>query len=460
MPAGRIRVPRRPKGMAKPVRDPKILRGKPGLGYNPKKSKISNYVKRPKGMAKPVRDPKILHPKPGHSPDENVTYTKGSGAPPGAGRQKPKPPRGNRGGGGGGGRGGGRGGKGGGKGLGLGGGGGGNVGQAIQEILANRGATPYSDSFADSLAGAQYDQPIHDANIAVKRSGRDSAQNMHDIEHWYGQVVGAQRGANDQNQALGQQAGAAQQAAVQGIVDSLGGGDAAGAVGAQGVGDQATLAQMSLAQNQYGQSMLPLLQAEQAGASSRQHAANVSHEQDLTNQLEELKQQRGAAVANHLFDIRQANNGIKDKTLDRLMQIKQYNNQLSQQKFQNRLSSQEAAVAAAMTGAQIGALKQQTGSGANGGFVPWAQLSAPDRNSVVGAALQGVIDSNGKLLVPMDQAWQIARQNLLGLGYKNARMAGASIAHGKKRARNKAERQISQMIDAMLTGAAGVGAGQ
>lgn len=336
--------------------------------------------------------------------------------------------------------------------------GGSNTGTPLDPGLAtSMGASLLPTGMADSLAGGQFDPQIQDARVAIARAPQKKAQDLADIKNWYGAVQGSLGKANERNQAA---AGTAQKNsgdAAAAVLASLGGSanGAAGMVGEAGAADSNLLGQLGTAEANYQNDLAPILQDEQAGASRNQLNAENTNAQNLALQLASLQGQRGQAKNAALMQIMQANNTTKDNQLQQLLNIKQYNNNLNQQNWSNQLSGKEAAISAAMTGAQIAGLNAQTAQAttAAGGFTPWAKLQAPDRGRLVDAALANVIDPSkaGALLGTMtpDQAMQSARNYLVGQGYTSARQAGNKWVGP----RNSAAQSMNLLLNQAINGA-------
>jgi len=370
------RGPQRPKGMAKPIRNKKILFGNGKERYTPGAKRAI------KPVVKPVRDPKILHG------NGNERYTKSSGAPKSVLRaQNPKP----KGGGGGGGAGGGGGGRrrpagaGGGAGAGVG-MFGPNVGGMIPTSLSSQGAALLTPGYADSLAGAQYDNQVSELNRQQSRTQQQGAQDLQDIGNWYGQVQAALDQARQRDQAATDAAGAHVDANTQALIQSLGGDANAGSglVGAAGSDQAATLRDVGAAHTQYESDMAPLLAGESADARVRQQHTNSAQLADIGAQLANAQHDRGLAKSNAMYDISKYNNDIRDNRTNRLLQILNTNNALAQQRFGNRMSIESAQQAAALTGAKI----QSMGLGKNS----WKMMSPGDKSQIASDAYASVVD--------------------------------------------------------------------
>jgi len=248
---------------------------------------------------------------------------------------------------------------------------------ALQDIATKIGVIQ-PNSLADTLAGLQYDAPIHDARLALGNEQAQGAQDVHDIGHWYDQVMGAQHTAGERDHTASAGAMDSVKNAVTSIIQSLGGGANAGAaeVGAAGEDKVGLLAALGLNQDQYNNDLAPLLQAEGAGAKSRQLAVNSQAEQKAHAGLTDLLGQRGQAVAKNLLD------------------VQQQNAQTQQQRFQNKLALEQANEAALMAGLNVIQANQKIAGNkaalkaAKGG---WMSLDAPARENYVNHALQQAV---------------------------------------------------------------------
>lgn len=231
--------------------------------------------------------------------------------------------------------------------VGGGGGGGGRVNlNPLAQIAAGIGAA-IPDSMATSASDQGFDPQIHDLGIQLARAPRDTAQALHDISSWYGQVLSSEHTAGTRDHAMNAAAQGSAKDAAAAIVASLGGSanQGAGLVGAAGENVAGTLAAEGNAQDQYNNDLAPLLKLAQAGALTSQRAKGVASTQDLRNQIADLVGQRGQA------------------RLGALMQSRQYNNTLGQQNFQDQLALENAQLAAQMTGAKVASLISSAAKG-------------------------------------------------------------------------------------------------
>jgi hypothetical protein len=192
-------------------------------------------------------------------------------------------------------------------------------------------------TLASKLADLKYGSSIKEAQTAVDRQPGQAAQDLHDIENWYGQVLGAQKTAAGRDSDMTKAGVGSVRDAVSRIVSSLGGSANTGAsdVAAAGENQVGTLQALGTTQDQYNSDIAPLLKDESAGARTRQVNLNTTNAQDLARQLAELQQQRG------------------DEEASQRMNIAGFNNDVAQKQFGDDLAVQQAKEAAALTGAKI-----------------------------------------------------------------------------------------------------------
>lgn len=197
--------------------------------------------------------------------------------------------------------------------------------------------TSLPTTLAAKLADLKFGSSIKEAQTAVDRQPGQAAQDLHDIGHWYEQVLGAQKTAAGRDSDMTKAGVGSVRDAVARIVSSLGGSanEGAGDVGAAGENQVGTLQALGTTQDQYNSDITPLLKDEAAGARTRQVNLNTTNAQDLARQLAELQQQRGGEEASKRMDIVGVNNNI------------------AQNQFADDLEIQKAKEAAALTGAKI-----------------------------------------------------------------------------------------------------------
>jgi hypothetical protein len=192
-------------------------------------------------------------------------------------------------------------------------------------------------TLASKLADLKFGAGIKEAQTAVDRQTGQAAQDLHDIENWYGQVLGAQKTAAGRDSDMTKAGVGSVRDAVSRIVSSLGGSANTGAsdVASAGENQVGTLQALGTTQDQYNSDIAPLLKDESAGARTRQVNLNTTNAQDLARQLAELQQQRG------------------DEEASQSMNIAGFNNTVAQNQFGDDLEIQKAKEAAALTGAKI-----------------------------------------------------------------------------------------------------------
>lgn len=299
-------------------------------------------------------------------------------------------------------------------------------------------------SMADTLAGMQFDPQIQELLGQIARGRRDTAQHKADIGAWYDQVGRSQETARQRDVEAGEGARRSVQGALDSILASLGGSRGAGVVGASGLADLTDLAAQGASQDRYNADTAPLLQAERAGALSRETAMGSQRRSALDQALVGVRGQRGQARAKALLDIIAANN------------------QGRQTNFQNRLALQNAAMAGASLGlnadqAYAGIANQREANRLNrqqlklqalaaqqkSGRMNWATLNYPDRQTVVhdavGRAVAGLVQGRGHW--DPTKVYQDALAYLRSGGFKAAQ---PYKVQGKFNKRNR--QQINQAV--------------
>jgi hypothetical protein len=193
------------------------------------------------------------------------------------------------------------------------------------------------EGFADAVAQAQAGQGVTDAQRQIDQAPGQYAQNSHDIEHWYQQVLDSQGVAAGRDKEMGAAGTGSIKDAVAAMVAGLGGSanEGSASVAQAGAQDVGMMQALATNQDQYNQDVRPLMQAESAGASTRERARQSTDMRDLQNKLTDAKTAKGAA------------------RIQALMQIRQSNNQLAQQRFENQLNLSNAKEAALMNGLKI-----------------------------------------------------------------------------------------------------------
>jgi hypothetical protein len=192
----------------------------------------------------------------------------------------------------------------------------------------------------DQLAAAQYDPIISGLQTQQQVQGRQAAQNMADIQNWYGQVVKAAQAAQSSDAA----AGAALPGAITNISKDLAasiGGSAnpgAGSVLAAGTNDAAFAQAINASQSKYDNLIPALLQQDQAATSQREQGMNQQAALALAMQLAQAQGQKAALALTTNQSIEQQNKQLEAQKLQELLGIKQYNNQLLGQRTNTKLA--------------------------------------------------------------------------------------------------------------------------
>lgn len=236
--------------------------------------------------------------------------------------------------------------------------------QTSRAISAQLGSTKAGQKlgggYAEQMAGLQFDAPINDIKTLIARLGPKNQQAINDLSQWFGDVSTLNARAGERAGQIAEDVAGRQDQAVQGLMAALGGGANAAntqlaAAQANDSGYQRVLGGI---QEQYHADMDPILAHAEAAAKAREQRLNLTQMQDYQLQLAELLGQRGQAKA--------ANQ----------MQVDQYNNELAQQWFQNKLAKLNANLGAQAAGVDM-AYKQ-------------AQMSAQRRESKQAGGAQNV----------------------------------------------------------------------
>lgn len=239
--------------------------------------------------------------------------------------------------------------------------------------------------YAEAQAGLQFDAPIKDLKTLIARLGPQNTQAINDLTNWYGSV-------SQLNQQAGQRAGdiasdvsGAQDQTIQGLMAALGGGSNAGnaQLAALQANDSAYQKVLGGIEQQYHSDMDPIISQAGAQAKEREQRLNLTQMQDYQLQLADLMGQRGQAKAASQ------------------MQVDQYNNELAQQWFQNRLAKLNAALGAQAAGvdmqvkqAQLKQAKRET-KASKGGPVAWKSLNPAERDELLQRATGSYVGTDG-----------------------------------------------------------------
>jgi len=271
---------------------------------------------------------------------------------------------------------------------------------AVDQQIGNARVGQRLDTgMADTLAGQQFDAPIHDVKVLIDRLGPQNAQALADISNWFGQAQAANAQAGTRDSEIANGVADQQDQAVQGLLASLGGSanDGAGMLAAAGLNDSGLQRILGGIEAQSHADMDPLLAQAAASAKQSQQNQNLAQMQNYQLQLADLLGQRGQAKASNLLDIRK------------------YNNDLAQQQFQNMLAKMQAGQAAASLGLDLMAKKadiraQRAQSKRDSGkFIPWQHLNPAEKTQLLQAA---VYKPDGTR-----RNFESARQYLVSLGY-------------------------------------------
>lgn len=295
----------------------------------------------------------------------------------------------------------------------------------IPESFAKGGAKLFGADVAENLAGLQFDTPIRDIGIQQDRMKQTNEQNLADVGNWFGQVLKSQGAASARDAAINdaavgsvRDAGAAILGAIGG--EAAGGAGTVGAANAQAVG---TLEALGANQEAYNEDLRPLLEAERAGAKSRERAMGTSRAQDLANRLVSLQEERGRAKAGLQFEIDKSNNSILDNRNTRAMEIRQANNGIAQQNFQNALGLINAQMGAAFTGAKI-----QSELAGPGGEEKFRKDGPSKHADAINAGLGALRNGPDGKPIPYPRAVQTIRNLLNGYGWSFRNPAVKTLA--------------------------------
>lgn len=188
------------------------------------------------------------------------------------------------------------------------------IGQLVNGLLrdANGIGTMIPTDFADDVAGAQYDADISMLQRELDLAPNQEAQNIHDIDSYYGKVLAAQDEARKADTAANDAGVASVGDAVKAIVSSLGGeaNEGSAPVADEGKDAVGTLAALGSAQDFYNNQMRPLLEQESAEQKTLSKARSSARRDELLANLLGLKKARGAAKGAAMIDIIGRNNDL------------------------------------------------------------------------------------------------------------------------------------------------------
>jgi hypothetical protein len=276
-------------------------------------------------------------------------------------------------------------------------GGGNQTQRAINQQLGSANAgKALGKGYAENVAGLQFDAPIHDLKTLIARLGPQNQQAIADITNWYGNVSQLNQRAGARAGDIAENVAGNQDQAIAGLMGALGGGanDANAALAQSNLRDTGLLRALGGIEQQYHSDLDPVLAHAQANAQALTQRRNVQQMQDYQLQLADLMGQRGQAKA-----------GAQ-------MEVDKYNNELTQQWFQNKLAKLNANLGAQAAGVDLrvkrAALRAQKKE-SSGKFVPWRSLNPAEKTQLLQAA---VYNPNGTR-----RSLDKARSYLVGLGY-------------------------------------------
>jgi hypothetical protein len=306
----------------------------------------------------------------------------------------------------------------------------------ISAALANQGGKPMTPAQIDQLVSSITQGSTVKSMYERDRENtlKQNESNLSQIKDWYGQVTDAQGVATQRDAEFGKQALDANTATTQAIIGSLGGEANQGSyvVGAQGENTAGTLNALGQIQNQYNADIAPLLKLEGAGALAREQGAGAARLRDLSRSLMQQQSQASSDEAKLRFDVWQQNNQLANDRLTRLMQIKQYNQGLRQQDFNNQLGVVQAGISAQTAGAQLGAsVANSAGDFVNAAtraaqadkpkskWLPWGTAPKQRKEAAYGDIVNAVKGRNLSLQQAITVATQIMNSRGYGWSVKN-----------------------------------------
>lgn len=211
---------------------------------------------------------------------------------------------------------------------------------------------------AEKLAAAQFDAAIAELEAEQSKLPGQRAQNLHDIENWYGQVL-AQDAKNIAAAGAARQSASAQQAgAAEGFIQAAGGNEGAAAlVGGQAAANQGLLQAVGLSHEDLAGTLMGLTGAEQAASLKNEARYMDEVGQSLLRDIAKMKSDKGAAYLETFIRLRDMNNQLAQQTFGNRMslagartdvmgqnaslglQTAEYNNSLQQQAFDNAMTA-------------------------------------------------------------------------------------------------------------------------
>lgn len=432
---GPVRAPRRPKGMAPPVRDPKILFEKQYLGSGAKRSKISFDNMSVKARQKWLRgqgynvavDGKLgPQTKAATNAWRNKVgakmFNKRQGGATGA--SNPADLSGTTapvGGGGGGGGGGGR--------RNRGGGGGSSQEQTFDLINPGKYARGSVESEFGPLLGEMQ------RDISLQR--RQGGQNLADLQSWFQQLEGTRAQGAQANTAAQQQAEGEFNQANLGITNALGG--AANTGGAQAAGYAsaalAGLTGVGQAQGNFDRNMQSILASQGIDARRTEQGRQSQIMQDLLGKRQDLFKAKGSALAKALAEAQILRTQQRGQNIEqqRMMQemglaadmaplqmaqarqgLAQGRQELRQGKANQRMSMAERQLAYDTNMAQYQDFLDQMRESRQGQSMQFSDLDEQSRLGLANSIRSMAVDPGGQ---NMSAAWKRIQNGLQMAGY-------------------------------------------
>jgi hypothetical protein len=246
------------------------------------------------------------------------------------------------------------------------------------------GAQLIGPGMVDAIGNA-YGPVISNLQQQQDAARRAASRNADEARGWYRQVVNHLGRAAVRDKEINQAAVGSMEDATQAIVGSLGGAanEGSGMVAAAGNQAVGTLGALGSVQEQYNADMAPLLEGEGAGMAARISSRGAKNAADLAARIAEVQAQQSAARSEAMMNIAQINNEIRNGRYDRSFQLRQYNDQLLQNAFNNNVTMAQLIAASQAMGQKI-AGRQRSGS------YPWAKAPQTVRNAAVQQIQTGI----------------------------------------------------------------------
>lgn len=294
------------------------------------------------------------------------------------------------------------------------------TGAKIPVSDANFGQLFNVDNTAQNMAQEQFQPQINEQQLTVNQDPVQAAQNEKDVADWYNQVTDAQKAAGTQDAAATKAGVDSTNAATQALVQSLGGSanQGAGEAAVAGQNGANTLQAMGQAQAGLDSELAPILAAQAAQQKTNQ--ANLDQQKLSSDQtaLQSLQGQEGNAQVGAQMQLQSANNSLDQARQAALENIMQYNNSLSEQKFQNQLGLLTTETAAAMNGVTMAKNQAEANyyqahgnlynaEARNGGTSGGSGRSASQLNDIQ-RSLLGALGSKGLIVSPSSGVYKLA----------------------------------------------------